>query len=268
MVGASLATRAVIFVHGWGGSPEATWYEFQDLIDDDHEPDAPDWWRHADLYFYSYESRRFSIAEHVAAFLEFLDGVFPSPPKSIPHLPDGSPQTEKYIELYLVGHSLGGVVLRESILDRAAIAQASKRATTKSIALLNGQLRLFAPAMHGAEPSGWLGLTYHLLSEIKEIKPWFNALAESSTIIRQLSRESDKLKRLHDETDRLATVTDYPALVADVVYGEKEHIVERDKFRLDKIALPRPGMGHKSICKPHERYRYPLRFVVRGTDAK
>jgi hypothetical protein len=48
------------------------------------------------------------------------------------------------------------------------------------------------------------------------------------------------------------------------VYGEKEHIVERDKFRLDRIELPIPGRDHASVCKPDKEFREPLQFVMRG----
>jgi pimeloyl-ACP methyl ester carboxylesterase len=261
-------SRAVVFVHGWGGSAGTTWNRFQELIDDDTEPDVRSWWSAADLYFYGYESRRFSIAEQAAAFLKFLDSVFPNP-SSFFGTPANSKRDLDYAELYLVGHSLGGVVLREGILDRAAIAEAKQRTRTESISLLDASLRLFAPAMHGAKPSGWLGLAYHLLNEIKEVKPWFTALAESQTIVRQLKSDSDKLVRLHDLTEDLASRTSYRALVADVVYGENEHIVERDKFRLDKLPpSPVPRMNHRSLCKPQPGYRYPLHFVMRGIDAR
>ncbi len=259
-------TRAVVFVHGWGGSPAATWYRFQELIDDDSAPDVWMWWRDADLYFYGYESRRFSISEHAERFLRFLDQIFPVRSSSLVQATDAMLEY-CYRELYLVGHSLGAVVLREGILDRAAIAAAAARPSSESTALLEGRLRLFAPAMHGARPNGWLGLAYHLLREIREVKPWLEAAVESQTIVRQLHSESDKLKRLRDETEKLAGTTSHPALVADVVYGEKEHIVERDKFRLDKIDLPVLGRDHRSICKPDEKYRDPLHFVMRGKHA-
>ena len=70
--------RAVVFVHGWGGSPAATWHRFQELVDDEEgEAEVWAWWQEADLYFFSYESRRFSISEHAERFLRFLDQVFP-----------------------------------------------------------------------------------------------------------------------------------------------------------------------------------------------
>ncbi|HYI97638.1 MAG TPA: hypothetical protein VEX68_29130 [Bryobacteraceae bacterium] len=224
------------------------------------------WWQDADLYFFSYESRRFSISEHTERFLRFLDHVFPIRPISVLRASDPT-RSHRYGELCLVGHSLGAVVLREGILDRAALAAATARPITKSTDLLNGQLRLFAPAMHGAKPSGWLGLAYHLLREIREIKPWLEAARESQTIIRQLHSESDKLKRLRDDTEKLAATTSHSALVADVLYGEEEHIGERDKFRLDRIELPMPGRDHASVCKPDKGYREPLQFVMRGKHA-
>src|SRR5213594_325579 len=75
--------RAVVFVHGWGGSPVSTWSRFQEVVDKINDNEVLSWWYDADLYFYSYASRRFSIAEHGEAFLRFLDRVFPSP-SSIP----------------------------------------------------------------------------------------------------------------------------------------------------------------------------------------
>jgi pimeloyl-ACP methyl ester carboxylesterase len=257
--------RCVIFVHGWGGSPEATWFRFQELVDDQSDQSLFGWWRETDLYFYSYESRRFSISEHTERFLRFLDQVYP---KRLTSLVSGNELEEHtYTELVLVGHSLGAVVLREGVLDRAAVALAPQRASAQSAAILDAQLRLFAPAMHGAKPSGFLGLAYHLLREIREIKPWIEAAAESQTIVRQLKSESDKLTRLRTDTEELAAKTSFRALVADVVYGEKEHIVERDKFRLDRINLPLAKRDHRSVCKPDTDYREPLKFVKEGAHA-
>ena len=257
--------RAVVFVHGWGGSPVSTWSRFQEVVDKATAKDVLAWWREADLYFYRYESRRFSIAEHAESFLRFLDQVFPVP-SAIPPACEARAISVNYSELYLVGHSLGGVVLRESILDRAAKAAAPGRPSKASTALLKGNLRLFAPTMHGAKPSGWLGLAYHLLREIREFEPWVKAAMESQTIIRQLRSDSDKIKRLRTRTEDLARSTSHPALIASVVYGEDEHIVERDKFELDEIEPPVRGRDHRSICKPDDHYPHPLRFVMTGKN--
>jgi hypothetical protein len=134
----------------------------------------------------------------------------------------------------------------------------------RSVDLLDAGLRLFAPAMHGAKPSGWLGLAYHLLHEISELQPWFQAITESTTIVRQLASDSEKLVRLRRRTEALARTTKYRALIANIVYGENEHIVERDKYDLDEIELPVNGKNHRSVCKPDEGYRGPLHFVMTG----
>lgn len=257
--------RCVVFVHGWGGSPATTWFRFQELIDDGSDPSALAWWQETDLYFYSYESRRFSIAEHAEGLLQFLDGVYPTRPASV--VKGEQLEEQQYTELILVGHSLGAVVLREGVLDRVALKLAPQRPQDQSPAILDAHVRLFAPAMHGAKPSGFLGLAYHLLREIREIKPWFEAALESQVIVRQLQSESDKLKSLRTDTEKFAAETSFRALVAHVVYGEKEHIVERDKFRLDKIALPILGRDHRSVCKPDVDYTEPLRFVREGAHA-
>jgi pimeloyl-ACP methyl ester carboxylesterase len=257
--------RAVVFVHGWGGSPVSTWYRFQEVVDHLQSADALAWWSVADLFFYRYESRRFSIAEHAEAFLRFLDQVFPVP-SLLASVGESQLMLRKYNELYLVGHSLGGVVIRESILDRAAKATVTVREIEGSTALLDARLRLFAPAMHGVKPSGWFGLAYHLLREIREVEPWFKAAMESQTIVRQLMSDSDKIARLRARTEELARTTRHPALIATVVYGEDEHIVERDKYELDDIEVPVPGRDHRSICKPDDQYRNPLNFVMTGKN--
>jgi pimeloyl-ACP methyl ester carboxylesterase len=261
------STRAVVFVHGWGGSPGSTWYHFQEQIDNHKHPELAKWWQGADLYFYNYESTRFSIAEHTEAFLTFLDSIFPKFSTSAFYSPrDIVRDSHDYEELFLIGHSLGGVVLREAILDRTALKEATHRRHSEATNIVDAHLRLFAPAMHGAKPSGWLGLAYHLLREIKQVQPFFKAVEESQ-IIRQLRSESDKLKRLRDETEAFAMSKGYRALVAHVVFGEKEQVVDRDKFRLDNLSPSVEGKDHTSICKPDSDYYYPFKFVVWGKDA-
>jgi len=168
-----------------------------------------------------------------------------------------------YSDLYLVGHSMGGVLIREAILDRAA------KATTHAVPpreaqVLNAKLRLFAPAMLGAQPGGFLGVLVQSLRSMPLFSHLIEPIVKSNTIVRQLQAESPKLIQLKEGTERLARSSNYPALIAHVLFGEYEQVVERDKFELDELEGPAPGQDHWSICKPNYSYLLPIDFVVKG----
>lgn len=58
------ADTAVIFVHGFGGSPTSTWRDFHGLVDE--YSSEYDWWPKSDMFFYSYESLRTPIRRNAA----------------------------------------------------------------------------------------------------------------------------------------------------------------------------------------------------------
>ena len=267
---APVVSKAVCFVHGFGGDPVATWKNFQFFVD---APDTPshEWWRSADLFFYGYESRRLSIAEHGQLLLNFIDSIFPTIHSDlfepmdlnlgIEPLP--TPNTRTYSELYLVGHSMGGVTLREALLDRAAKADAHAL-EPGAAKMLSAEVRLFAPATFGAEPSGFLGILVRSLRSVALFGPLIDPFLQSNTIVRQLQAESKKLSHLREATERLARTGRYPALIAHVLFGENEQLVERDKLELDELEVPAVGKDHWSVCKPNQAYRQPIEFVASG----
>jgi hypothetical protein len=266
-------------VHGFGGDPVSTWKYFQLFIDDAATPTS-DWWRTADLFFYSYASRRLSIAEHAQMLLDFFDSIFPTVDPEVfqqtspqmmqicsdlklPTEPLDNIGTRNYSELYLVGHSMGGVLIREAILDRAAKA-AAHAVQPREAEMLNANLRLFAPAMLGAQPSGFLGVLVQSLRSIPLFSRLIEPIAKTNTVVRQLQPESKKLAQIREGTERLARIGSYPALIAHVLFGEHEQVVERDKFELDELEVPAVGHDHWSICKPSKSYLLPIDFVVKG----
>ena len=122
---------AVIFIHGFGGHPEKTWRNFQELVDS-FAGSFP-LWRRCDLYFFKYDSIGAHIKDSSRKLKGFLDKVFPCPPRDIFEIrpedqlsfvkrDDGLPIALRsgdfrYRELILCAHSEGGVVVRYTVLD-------------------------------------------------------------------------------------------------------------------------------------------------------
>lgn len=117
-----------VFVHGFDGSPRATWIDFEHLIDELGAKYPA--WSDCDLLFYGYGNyKQFPVLAQ--EFLDFLDIVavgnvtslfdvtfrLPSTNElSSPFLATlWKPREKPYKRLVLVGHSTGGVIIREAI---------------------------------------------------------------------------------------------------------------------------------------------------------
>src|SRR5467141_1852685 len=115
---------AVIFVHGFLGTPEGTWLNFPDAICSQRDPNYLRWSK-CDVFFFSYRSFRDDITESAQALLKFIRAVFPQPSDSIFKIPqrvagvrallDVTKGKPTYKELVLVGHSEGGIVIRRAV---------------------------------------------------------------------------------------------------------------------------------------------------------
>lgn len=118
---------AIIFVHGFRGSPDQTWSQFE-LID---RFSNEQFWTRSDLFFYGYDSVNTPLLFSAAKFLKFLQSVFPAPPRSLffrarpesmlflADTPGARIRTNAsaYSRLILVAHSEGAVVVRRSLCD-------------------------------------------------------------------------------------------------------------------------------------------------------
>ena len=268
-------TVAAVFVHGLLGDPVSTWWRFQTLVDEDER--SRDFWNHCDLYFYRYDSFGHHVPELSEQLRGFLSLVFPSPSRKIfelavlPEIREifapGAPFQEptlpgSYQSLLLVGHSLGGVVIRQALVDFAAIwkIQAAERLRTEPY--LKSGVRLFSPAIRGFQPTGVRGIIYHYLAT----HPFVGAVCESLTSLQELKKDSQRLSDLQRDTERFAK--EYPwmtALSADLLYASTD-VVYPGRYQCDLPQRTEPDSYHESICKPHSKYPEPLWFAQLGVN--
>src|SRR5438876_54158 len=117
------ADTAIIFVHGFLGNAFDSWQHFPALVD--QLSDGLNWWANCDLYFWNYRSAEQTINQSAFHLRDFLTPIIPLPNTRLLSLTGADPPTEQdfirkaseYHRLILVGHSQGGVVIRQMIVD-------------------------------------------------------------------------------------------------------------------------------------------------------
>jgi hypothetical protein len=252
--------RLVVFVHGFGGKTVKTWNQFA------LSGHIGEWWRRSDMLFVGYHSLQERPGETAAWIRKRLSDFYPSPPADLLEADDSlvrEPSKQSYSELFLVGHSLGGVILRLALLQQARSWLFEEREFDLSAArprLLEGNLRLFSPASAGFQPAGLLAILTSVFSlgmVALEGAPSFTALR----------RDSELLSRTREETEALVSSHggDLAALRAHIMWARPERVVERDGYRTDYEAESLvPERDHSEVCKPLPGYEHPRRFVETG----
>lgn len=272
--GTAEADEAVFFVHGFSGSALGTWLDFPSMIDQEQTTSR---WTRSDLYFYGYRSGAENVSVLTNGFLEFVDRYFPEPDavdlttisQEINKLPGFGeigdlPLTSAYKRLTLVGHSLGGVIVRQAIVERARdLGDVLLAEPTGDGDILSADIRLFAPAIFGFLPTGFGGYCYAFMMENPIIGTFLRPMVNSNATISELIEGSRRLSDLQTRTEALANEhTWIRATQAHVIFGSKEHVVYMDRFACDPVYLVEKDQDHKSVCKPNQWYRKPLDFVT------
>jgi hypothetical protein len=258
-------SRAAVFVHGFDGHPYRTWRQMHDLILKDST------WSKTDAYFIGYDSSADETMLSAMYLIHFMSTLFPSPPDELFSTGnDDANRVElrgdstRYDALILVGHSLGGVVLRCALLEmfrRGLSSRLSSAAVSSSDRLLeSATLRLFAPAQGGVRLAGTTGLASRMfgLRQLVELR------RGKSPTFQELEPGSQLLQSLREDTNHFAEV--FPSancLRADVAWAHSDHIVTALPYRHDKSCVIL-STTHRSICKPSEKFRTPLQFVNDG----
>ena len=246
--------RLVVFVHGFGGRPTKTWNDFSEIHDDD-------WWRRADLLFVGWSSVMRDVTTIANLLSSELPSFFPKLPHELTRVGgiELRPSATHYDDLFLVGHSLGGVVLRKFMLDEVQDWDSTRTEGELAPAVLNAHLRLFSPASAGFSPTGFLGLV-HSIHSIREIGELMLAVSPN---FQTLKIDSPRLRELRDETVKYVD-RGYTELRARILWAGKDHVVEPRRYPSDHREYSQQDHTHGSVCKPNLDYRAPWTFVERG----
>lgn len=245
--------KAIVFIHGFRGSPLGTWGGFKRLFCINEETSG------FDLIFYHYDSN-FTQSIVSGSYLDsFLDELKVSPYKIIKE--SGSSQVYierkldfKYDRLVLVAHSLGGVVTRQ-----AQLYAYQHRHSWLGIS----SMVFYAPAHSGARdvdnlarlciPVGWLRrfLRFKYVN-IDDLN---------------IDRMSSSLHQLKDATKTLVgSNANHFSIARYVVSAENEYIVNNTPFLKDPMPIPIPGTTHTSVCKPSELFNIPFGILTKHLD--
>lgn len=279
---------AIFFVHGFNGHPRNTWIDFHGLIDV-FVQSYPHWGR-SDAYFFSYPSVYQHLVKSADDFCRFLKKYYPRPRApwigrdQWPSLRHGK---TTYTKLVLVGHSEGAVVIRLCISDvvkeyvlavgmcqedprghdtlvGSKISTEDRHSITVAEGILQGELRLFAPAIMGAVQSRLIGT----LTGWPGIGAFVRTFLQSSPARNEMQPETLIMRQLIDETVKAADKwKGMTALRALILWGAKDSIVQMGEYKCDTRVGIVPGHDHFSICKPTMAYRKPLGFVQHGSSA-
>jgi pimeloyl-ACP methyl ester carboxylesterase len=255
-------STAIVFVHGFGGNACGTWNDFHLMVD---EIDWHSWFSESDLFFFDYRSVWERIHSSSDRLLTFLDqAVFHPNPRHFtvklepllvePEVESIEPQlnevlvlpdNRRYAQVVLVGHSEGGVVIRNAV---------DKKSSGNS-QILRCHLRLFAPAIGGYAPAGLVGTLWNspFLGKV------LDALLRATPAYQDL-RRIKWLEKLRGKTERNARrKKSTPAFRANILWGRRDYVVNPDKYDDDLERFEE--QGHIGVCKPKSIYPVPLELV-------
>lgn len=249
------AKTLVVFVHGWSGSAVETWGEFI-------RPPSTDWWEKADLIFIDYDSVKQQVASVANVIRRAINDIYPKPFQKMlffENRPIRDETSKHYDELFLVGHSMGGLVLRRALVDALDEWKNSGYAENRKSAILDGKLRLFSPASAGFFPSGPLAvmqsLPFWLYVEIfLKQGASYRDLQPDSSIIMETRRRTEMY---HD--DQLKKF-----ITADILWANPENIVKIERYDTDSKNISVNSATHQTVCKPNANYSSPWEFVEHG----
>jgi pimeloyl-ACP methyl ester carboxylesterase len=260
--------RLVVFVHGFGGGASGTWRRLPTMLPRD------EFWSKSDLLFVDYDSIREST-HGVASSLRFaLDRFYPivdADALEILGTRVRESQTH-YRRLILAGHSLGGLVLRVAKLQALTDLDDPREEgdhdpygsprRVPGTAILDGELRLFSPAIGGFVPSGWLGVArqtsvWKIANKALRYTKTFSELEPGSDVLKAARRDTQKLLK------RMATDPGNPYR-ARIIWAEPDDVVATSPYSGDHTDRFARGRTHMGVCKTTHDYDLTRTFIETG----
>lgn len=219
------------------------------------------WWQEADMLFVGYESTKENATSVADRLNEELPNFYPAPFAPAMCVGDVSArdEVEPYEELILVGHSLGGLIIRRA-LKQAAQEWTFSPSGTPIPAILDAQMRLFSPASAGFRPAGKAGFLRALtgvwgLAELR---------LRMSSAYWDLQPDSSLIVETRRETESLFARTGLTALQARILWANPDNIVRAEEYSIDPYRRSVHGQTHITVCKPDATYTRPWQFVETG----
>lgn len=252
------ARRLAVFVHGWNGSGSSTWGEF------DRPPTGDDWWAETDLLFVDYASVSEAVTATADRLRRHFADFYPMPHRDMLTIGEvavrASPK-HPYEELVLVGHSLGGLVIRRALVDAMDEWRFGGFRPEERPGILDGHQRLFSPASAGVRIRGrlsWMMTMFPILDEFLSGTGSYPDLKPTSLTIKE-TQERTQSYGLGDPRTR--------CLAARILWANPEDVVIPERYRFDESTQTMDGVDHRSICKPSGSFLAPYKFVRSGSIA-
>jgi hypothetical protein len=164
-----------------------------------------------------------------------------------------------YEELVLMGHSLGGLIVRRALCDAAMEWNMTGMAEPRP-SLLEARLRLFSPASAGFEAAGVLGAMRAMsIWKVAEI------FLRRSPAYSQLQPGSSTIRETRERTERLAGEDGFEALRARIIWASPDEVVVSERYSTDYVDDSWDGTTHSTVCKPRiGDFEAPRRFAETG----
>lgn len=255
--------RLVVFVHGFNGRAVNSWNQFVA-----GGKERPEWWASSDLLFAGYESTTDTITGVAYRVRTALPRFYPNLAGDLLEIGGvrvREPANGPYEELYLVGHSLGGVIVRRVLCDAACAWEDELAADSGAPRppMLDARTRLFSPASKGFQPAGWLGAlsasgAWPLLVMQLRRSPAYTSLQPGSEILTRTEQRT----AAHLSGPK---ATELGALRASILWAQPDNVVEAERYDGDLTDYFEDGKNHRSVCKPQpQKYTKPWVFVETG----
>lgn len=261
LVSGQRAKRLVVFVHGWKGSANDSWGEFPT------RPPRDEWWGEADLLFLEYDSINSRAASAADRIRQHLSAFYPRPNVGMLKIRELQVRADietPYEELILVGHSLGGLVLRLAKVDAVTEWENYAYDAARRNVILDGALRLFSPASAGFDPTGRLGA----VQAFPGLRWLLAAYLAYGSATKDLGLTKELLAETQTRTETYGTDPELRKLLeAYILWADKEKVVKPQPYKSDRQWRTADDTDHRSVCKPHPEYQTPFVFVRTGDIA-
>lgn len=241
----------LVFVHGFRGRAISTWNDIPNLID------LRKTFQGSDILYYGYSSRPGRVQNMALNFQEDMGNIW-NDPNALgnsfgTYLSIKKRQEQTWKCVHIIAHSMGAVVVRRAILD-SYISKSPNNHWSKSCSFT-----FFAPAHTGVSIIELLKETYKYSGPLmKGFYPCLKDLEEESLTIQDMQRD---YKSLDDNIKK-------KLIAKGIVLGEKDNVVNPNRFQDDPIPVQIKNRGHINMCKPNKGFLTPIDFMEKYYECK